>query len=151
MKILIDINEQYKETEVTVRCKKVDRASRKILDALEEETDLLIGTSGERQHILKPDSIDFFYTELEIVHASTTNGDYKMKEKLYELQDRLPSQQFIRISKSVIANLYHISHFEPSFHGTVIVYFHSGRKEYASRHYVRKIKKILNMNRRNRS
>ncbi|MGR9050723.1 LytTR family DNA-binding domain-containing protein [Halobacillus faecis] len=149
MKLIVDINETYEETKVTVECKEVDPSIRKILDALEEKKqDLVIGDRADRQHLLQPMDIEYFYTEKEIVHAAHQDGPYRLKEKLYELQEALPSDQFIRISKSVLANVYKISHFEPSFHGTLVVHFHSGSKEYASRHYVKEIKDTLKMNRR---
>ena len=80
--------------------------------------------------------------------AVTSKGSYKVKEKLYELEKGLPANRFIRLSKSVIANLYELSHFEASFNGTLCVHFKSGAKEYVSRHYVSKIKEALKMNRR---
>ncbi|RDY71108.1 LytTR family transcriptional regulator [Halobacillus trueperi] len=149
MKLIVDINDAHKETKVTVECKEVDSSIRKILDALEEEKhDLVIGYKEDRQHLLKPRDIEYFYTEKEIVYAAHKEGKYRLREKLYELLETLPSDQFIRISKSAIANLYKISHFEPSFHGTLVVHFQTGSKEYASRHYVKEIKNMLKMNRR---
>ncbi|MBN9654006.1 LytTR family transcriptional regulator DNA-binding domain-containing protein [Halobacillus sp. GSS1] len=149
MKLIVDINDTYEETKVTVECKRVDPSIRKILDVLEEEKhDLVIGYKEDRQHLLKPRDVEYFYTEKETVYASHTKGKYRIREKLYELHESLPSDQFIRLSKSTIANLYKISHFEPSFHGTLVVHFQSGSKEYASRHYVKEIKNTLKMNRR---
>ena len=58
------------------------------------------------------------------------------------------ASKFIRLSKSVIANLHELSHFEASFNGTLCVYFKSGTKEYVSRTYVNTIKESLKMNRR---
>ncbi|MDQ7864822.1 LytTR family DNA-binding domain-containing protein [Peribacillus frigoritolerans] len=51
-----------------------------------------------------------------------------MKERLYELERDLPGNQFVRLSKSVIANLDELSRFEASFNGTLCVYFRSGEK-----------------------
>ena len=100
------------------------------------------------QHILKPTDIHYFHTEMDAVVAVTTDGSFKIQEKLYELKQILPSTKFIRLSKSIIANLHELSRFEASFNGTLCVYFKSGAKEYVSRTYVNAIKDALKMNRR---
>ncbi|WP_193747797.1 LytTR family DNA-binding domain-containing protein, partial [Neobacillus niacini] len=80
--------------------------------------------------------------------AVTEIDSFILKEKLYELEALLPSKKFIRLSKSVIANLNQLSRFEASFNGTLCVYFKSGKKEYVSRNYVPAIKEALKLNRR---
>ncbi|WP_173917596.1 LytTR family DNA-binding domain-containing protein [Halobacillus sp. Marseille-Q1614] len=149
MKIILDVDRQHEETTVTIHCNEMNHSIQKILEFLNrKETELIVGKSGEKQHLIKPENIHYFRTEGDTVTAATTEGTFKIKEKLYELEQSLPSHRFIRISKSVIANLYEMSHFEPSFNGTLCVHFKSGVKEYASRHYVGRIKEILRMNRR---
>lgn len=100
------------------------------------------------QHVLKPKEIHYFHTEKDHVIAVMETYSFILIEKLYELEAKLPSKKFIRFSKSVIANLHQLHRFEPSFNGTLCVYFKSGRKEYLSRNYVPGIKKALKMNRR---
>ncbi|MFF2447564.1 LytTR family DNA-binding domain-containing protein [Neobacillus sp. NPDC058068] len=100
------------------------------------------------QHILKPVDIHYFHMENEHVVAVTETDSFILKEKLYELEALLPSSKFIRLSKSVIANLHELSRFEASFNGTLCVYFKSGKKEYVSRTYVPVIKEALKLNRR---
>ncbi|MEG0439840.1 MAG: LytTR family DNA-binding domain-containing protein, partial [Solibacillus sp.] len=110
--------------------------------------EFLIGRDEDMQHILKPEDIHYFHTESESVIAVTSTGSFKLKEKLYELEEILPSNKFIRLSKSVIVNLHELSRFEASFNGTLCVYFKSGAKEYVSRTYVNIVKEALKMNRR---
>lgn len=78
----------------------------------------------------------------------TKQGIFEMKERLYELERDLPGNQFVRLSKSVIANLDELSRFEASFNGTLCVYFRSGEKEYISCHYVQGIKKAFQWKRK---
>ena len=151
MKVLLDVDRKHEETSVTIHCREMDDSIKGLLDFFNErKTDFLVGKSGEEQHILNPKHVHYFHSEGDHVIATTTDGAYKLKEKLYELEESLPSNTFIRLSKSVIANLYEIRHFEPSFNGTLSVHFKSGAKEYASRHYVAKIKEVLKLNRRDR-
>lgn len=149
MKVSLDIDSEYEETKVTIHCKEMDDSIKGILDFLKgQETEFLVGRDGEMQHILKPDTIHYFHTDKDSVIAVTAKGEFRLKEKLYELEEILPSSRFIRLSKSVIANLHELSRFEASFNGTLCVYFKSGTKEYVSRTYVNAIKQSLKMNRR---
>ncbi|MBO0993818.1 LytTR family DNA-binding domain-containing protein [Bacillus sp. SD088] len=149
MKISLDIDQVHEQTRVTIHCKELDDSIQDILDFLKgKETEFIIGKDGEMQHILKPNDIHYFHTEAETVVAVTSAGSFKLKEKLYELEEILPSSKFVRLSKSVIANLHELSRFEPSFNGTLCVHFKSGAKEYVTRHYVKNIRDSLKMNRR---
>ncbi|WP_342599221.1 LytTR family DNA-binding domain-containing protein [Psychrobacillus sp. FSL H8-0483] len=149
MKVSLNIDSDFKETKVKIETPELSDSVQEILDFIKgHETQFLVGKVGEMQHILKPGEIHYFHTENEGVVAITTSGSYKLKEKLYELEEMLPSNKFIRLSKSVIANLHELSRFEASFNGTLCVYFKSGAKEYVSRTYVNAIKEALKMNRR---
>ncbi|ARK32699.1 LytTR family DNA-binding domain-containing protein [Halalkalibacter krulwichiae] len=149
MKVTLDIDQNYEQTRMTIHCKEIDDTVNEILNFMKaKETEFLIGREGERQHILKPQDIHFFYTQKDAVYAVTDKGEFKLKEKLYELEQLLAPNRFVRLSKSVIANLREFSHFEPSFNGTLCVFFKSGKKEYVTRHYVKAIKETLKMNRR---
>lgn len=150
MRVILNIDRRHEETTVTIECSEMTESIQEIVDFLNEQNiEFIVGRSGEQQYILKPNDIHFFKSEGDSVMAVTSNGEFKVKEKLYELEQLLPANRFIRLSKSVIANLYELSHFEASFNGTLCVYFKSGVKEYVSRHYVSNIKEVLRMNRRN--
>ncbi|MFQ3544499.1 LytTR family DNA-binding domain-containing protein [Halobacillus rhizosphaerae] len=151
MKVLLDVDRNHDETRVTIHCSEMDDHIKDILNYLnEQKKDFIVGRRGEQQHIIKPQNVHYFHSEGDTVMAATSDGDFKVKEKLYELEEFLPSNKFIRLSKSVIANLYEVHYFEPSFNGTLAVQFKSGEKEYASRHYVGKIKEVLKINRRDK-
>lgn len=149
MKVSLTIDSEFKETKVKIETPKLSESVQELLEFIKgRETEFLVGKIGEMQHILKPGDIHYFHTEKEAVIAVTSTGSYRLKEKLYELEEILPSSKFIRLSKSVIANLYELNRFEASFNGTLCVYFKSGAKEYVSRTYVNHIKEALKMNRR---
>ena len=149
MKVALSIDSDYKETKVTIESPELDHSVQEIKNYIKgRETEFLVGKDGDMQHILKPGDIHYFHSEKDGVVAVTTNGAFKLKEKLYELEEILPANKFVRLSKSVIANLHEMSSFEASFNGTLCVYFKSGAKEYVSRTYVNTIKDSLKMNKR---
>ena len=77
------------------------------------------------------------------VVAVTDKGEYILRLRLYEIENRLPSNQFIRISNSEIINLKKVNNFDLSFTGTICVKLSNGIITYVSRRYVPKLKKIL--------
>ena len=70
-------------------------------------------------------------------------GEYVLRLRLYELEKRLPSDQFVRISNSEIINLKKVNSFDLSLTGTICVRLSNGTTTYVSRRYVSKLKKIL--------
>ncbi len=152
MKLFLKIDKELKETIVTIEGPEIDQDLQEVIDFINGtgQQQFLIGRKEDMQHILKPEDIHYFHTEENHIIAVTDTDSYILKEKLYELEEMLRlSKKFIRLSKSVIANLNQLSRFEASFNGTMCVYFKSGKKEYVSRTYVPAIKESLNLNRRN--
>ena len=70
----------------------------------------------------------------------TQNRRYRLKSRLYELEDRLPAN-FIRINKSTIANETELEKFTPSFSGAVDAVFKCGHTDYVSRRCFAQIKR----------
>ncbi len=85
------------------------------------------------------DDIICFYSDKKYNYCKTKDKDYKIKSKLYEVENL--SSNFIRISKGCIANYKHIKSFDISETGKIIVVFDDNSKEYVSR---RKLKSIMN-------
>ncbi len=65
---------------------------------------------------------------------------YRVKNKLFELEEILPSY-FIRINKSSLANMQRIKRFKSSFNGSVDVEFKCGYVDYVSRRCLSEVKR----------
>ena len=70
----------------------------------------------------------------------TTGRQYRLKQRLYELEAVLPSS-FIRINKSSFANENRLERFTATFSGAVDAVFKSGYREYVSRRCFAAIKR----------
>lgn len=77
------------------------------------------------------------------VFAVTDKGEYILRLRLYEIENLLLTDQFIRISNSGIINLKKVNNFDLSFTGTICVKLSNGVTTYVSRRYIPKLKKIL--------
>ncbi len=77
------------------------------------------------------------------VFAVTDKGEYILRLRLYEIENLLLTDQFIRISNSEIINLKKVNNFDLSFTGTICVKLSNVVTTYVSRRYIPKLKKIL--------
>ena len=109
----------------------------------EEPPPLLLGYKGEMIEILEENDLIQMYANTGKVFAVTQQGEYVLRLRLYELEKRLPANQFVRISNSEIINLKKVDHFDLSFTGTICVQLINDAITYVSRRYVSKLKKIL--------
>lgn len=107
------------------------------------EPRILTGVRDGTVEIIDETSVMRFFTENGRVWAQTDNGKYAVKPRLYELEKRLDSTRFVRISSGEIINLKKVSRFDLNLAGTVRVIFSDGGSTYASRRYVAKLKGIL--------
>ena len=70
----------------------------------------------------------------------TQNHRYRLKQRLYELEQQLPSS-FIRINKSALANEARLDRFAVTYAGCVDAVFKCGYREYVSRRCFAQIKR----------
>lgn len=144
MKIIIDIDDAYEKPSITIQAKEWSEELEDIVSIIKrKDSKRLFGIDADQTIILEPQSIDYIYAEQRKIFAMTTNGHLELKLKLYEAEEALQPNGFMRFSKSVIGNLNNIERFELSFNGNLCVYFHSGHKEYITRKYVAAIKARL--------
>ena len=77
--------------------------------------------------------------------AQTAQGIFSVRERLYELEERLDRQQFVRISHSEIVNLRQVTGLDLGLTGTIRMTLTGGVTTYVSRRYVKKIKEVLGL------
>lgn len=106
---------------------------------------ILFGKQGEKIQPLIQDDLIRVYAADGKVFAVTSSGEYTLRQRLYELESRLPPSQFVRISNSEIINLKKVDHFDLNFAGTICVKLSDGSTTYVSRRYVSKLKKRLEL------
>ena len=109
----------------------------------EDVPQIITGIKNEKIEVLEQSDLIRVYASSGKVFAVTDNGEYTLHIRLYEIEERLNSHQFVRISNSEIINLKRVDNFDLSFTGTICVKLSNGTTTYVSRRYVAKIKKIL--------
>lgn len=109
------------------------------------EVTALAGFRGEEAKLIGEEDIIRVYASDGKVFAVTDTGEYRLRLRLYELEERLSGRSFVRISNAEIVNIKKVRGFDLSLAGTICVSLSNGETTYASRRYVSKIKQILGL------
>ncbi len=144
MQIEIKIDSSCTEPRVIIMTAAVTEDISHILKRLSEDAPWIIsGSRNGKIEVLEEADIIRIYANAGKVFAVTEKGEYTLRQRLYELEERLHAAQFVRISNSEMINIKKVRHFDLDFTGTICVRFSDGTTAYVSRRYVPKIKKIL--------
>ena len=144
MQVEIRIDENCAETRVTIVTGSMTDEVNEIIKKLSAQPSfILAGFRNNEMSILNPDEIVRIYAANQKVYAATDHGEYTLRLRLYEMEERLCSSGFLRISSSEIINLKKVRGFDLDYSGTICVNFKNGSTAFASRRYVTKIKQIL--------
>ncbi len=146
MQIEIKIDESCKDPKIIVVTDKMTDELNSIIKKLsDEQPKLLAGFRDDSVEVLNPENISRVYASNGKVVAKTNQGEYVLRLRLYELEQRLQGDSFVRISNAEIINLKKVKGFDLSFAGTICVTLIDGAVTYVSRRYVSKIKQVLGM------
>lgn len=144
MHIEIKIDETCTEPKVLIF---TDRITDEVNDLFKRLSDTqpqaIAGFKDDRVEILAPDAVIRFEAANQKVYAQTEQGEYAVRLRLYELEERLDKNQFVRISNSEIINMRKVLNMDLSISGTICVSLEGGITSFVSRRYVTRIKKIL--------
>ncbi len=106
MQIEIKIDSNYKEPKVIVLTDKItDEINALIKRLSQDEQQMLTGFCGDTLEILEQADILLIYAAAGKVLAVTSRGEFTLRQRLYELEERLDKSKFVRISNSEIINL----------------------------------------------
>ena len=140
MKVKINIDEKIDEIFIEIYTpSKEDENLRFILENLKMKKSVLNAYSKEKIYLLNINDIYSIYAENKKVYARTKDKKYIVNHRLYELEEILDGNKFVRISNSAIINIYKIENLEASINGMITINFKNGEKEYISRRYLKKV------------
>ncbi|MDD7183977.1 LytTR family DNA-binding domain-containing protein [Peptostreptococcus porci] len=144
MEIEIKIDNKCSDTKVVIITNKITDEVDYIINTISNHSHRrIVGVENEKITILEPTEIVRIYSSSGKVFACCASKEYTLKLRLYELEEILDQNNFVRISNSEIVNLKKVDKFDIRFNGTICIIFLDGTITYASRRYVKKIKTIL--------
>ena len=146
MQVDIKLDPTVKETKVIIVTNKMDQQVQSLMKRIsQEQPQVLAGFRGDSVALLQPEEVIRIYATSGKVYAATALGEYTLRLRLYELEERLDHAGFVRISNSEIVNLRKVKGFDLSFSGTISVKLSDGTSTFVSRRYVSKIKNCLGL------
>lgn len=144
MQVEIKIDPSYTEPKIIVLTSSMTEDVSNLVKKLSENVpDIISGSRNEKMEVLEQADLIRVYANSGKVFAVTPKGEYFLRLRLYEMEERLNPDRFVRISNSEIINLKKVKSFDLSITGTICVQLSNGTITYVSRRYVSKLKKIL--------
>ena len=144
MRVEVKIDNSSIEPKIIVLTASMTEEVSKIIQKLSDNNPQIItGSKNEKIEVLEQDELIRIYAANSRVFAVASSGEYLLRLRLYEAEERLNPNQFVRISNSEIIKLKKVKSFDLGFAGTICVELSNGTTTFVSRRYVSKIKKIL--------
>lgn len=144
MKVELEIDKKYAEPEIHVCNHICDEETMQLKQAVCEFVDgNVVAYDGDSSVLLRYADIVRIFSANKNVYVSTEQGQYRIKERLYEMEERLDVKRYVRISNSEIINVQKLIKLDTSLTGTIKMYLKGNQETYVSRRYVPKIKKAL--------
>ncbi len=144
MDIEIRISPEYKIPKAVIFTAVITEEVNEAAARLKQSSPKMItGVRNNEVRVLDDNEIIRIYSSGGKITAETVDGEYVIRRRLYEMEEVLDSNRFVRISNSEIVNLKKVKGFDMSFTGTIRVTLSSSSVTYVSRRYVSKIKTLL--------
>lgn len=145
MKINLDIDGKYDDTEVIIRAPHLNNDIERIV-AMMRMIDMQIAVRRDNEtYLLETDKILY----VEAVDRKTfvyTNADtYESELKLYELEQQLIERDFLRISKQSIVNLRKIKSLKTDVNRKIRITLQNGEQIVVSRMYSDELRRKLGL------
>ena len=145
MKIKYEVDDSLQDDEIIIKFKQL---SEKILEIerllTADKVESVFGIRDSKTYPIKTQYIERVYSESRKTIIYAKGETYETRKTLAEL-DIILGKNFVRISKSVIANTKQIRAIEPEFSGNFTLFFISGNKAILSRKYVKSLKSAIGL------
>ena len=145
MKIEIDINEKYSDTEVTIRSGKLTGDVEKLIALMRMVNKQIAVKQEEETYLLDTEKIMYFESVERKTFVYTEKEVYETDLKLYELEQDLFENDFLRISKQTIVNIRMIKSLKTEINRKIRVTLKNGEQIIVSRLYSDELRRKLGL------
>jgi two-component system LytT family response regulator len=108
-----------------------------------KRTDRLVFKENGRVIFLRTETIDWVEADGNYIRLHAGTESHYVRETLAAMEAQLPSDGFMRISRSLLVNLDRIKELQPLFYGDYAVILRDGSKLNMSRNYRDRLESIL--------
>ncbi len=143
MKLEIYEIDDLEETQILIKCQKIDYKINRISDFIKTSYITINGKLNGEHYVLNLDDIYYFEAVDNKVFAYVEKEVYEVGYKLQELVDMLVKTSFIQVSRTVILNINKIEKVSTLVNGRISAFLVNQEKMIITRVYARDFKKKL--------
>jgi DNA-binding LytR/AlgR family response regulator len=144
MKVSIQIHEKFKEPQIMICNQTLTDEVKELQESINQVVNKTVTAYTENGVKRLPyEAVIRFYAEKQKVYAQTKEEKYTLHTRLYELEQELSENEFVRISNSEIVNIRKIKSLDTSITGTIKMFLVGEIETYVSRRNVKRIKNAL--------
>lgn len=145
IKIFTNISKEFKETTLTITAPVLTGEIQGIIEYASNSKvpSKIMANKNNEIYFIKIEDIICFFSQDKYNYIRTKDGIYRLKYKLYEIEEVFNSKDFIRISKSCIININQVKCFDTNTLGTLVVKLNDNTQEIVSKRNVSQIMKLL--------
>ncbi|RKM59330.1 LytTR family transcriptional regulator [Butyrivibrio sp. CB08] len=145
MKIEIDIDEKYPDTEVVIRANKLDSDVERLV-AMMRMVNMQIGVrKNDETYLLDVEKILYIEAVERKTFVYTSDETYESDLKLYEIEQELLERDFFRISKHSIVNIRMIKSLKSDINRKIRITLRNDEQIVVSRMYSDELRRKLGL------
>ena len=104
MKVEVQIDSNLNENKIIIKAKEMNNEISELIKKLSNQKEKITVLLGEETYFIKEDDIESVFSNDGKVFIQTEKQKFQSKSRLYELEEILSENKFIRISNSEIVN-----------------------------------------------
>ena len=146
IKLNTNISSEFEETSITINAPELTDEIQNLIQYVSNINAVpsqIVASQNNKIYFIDLDRVICFFSKDKNNYVRVKEGTYKIKQRLYELEDILKRKDFIRISNSCIIHINQVECFDTSVLGTVLVKMKDGTQEIVSKRRVAQIMKLL--------
>lgn len=143
MKIEIDINEKYEDTAVVIQTPKLTKDIENVISLIRTVDSQITVLDNDETIVLDTATILYIEALERNTFVYTKSATYQSDMKLYELEEVLSNQDFIRVSKQMIINLRKVKSLKADVNRKIRVTLQNDEQIMVSRMYADELRKRL--------
>jgi len=146
IKINTNISSKFTETSITIESPTISEEIQSIIKYISnmgESPNQIIANKNNEIYFIDLEKIVCFFSENKSNYVRTGSGTYKIRYRLYELEEKFRRKDFIRISHSCIINVKQVLCFDTSILGTVLVRLRDNTEAIVSKRNVSQVMEFL--------
>ena len=145
MKIEIDIDEKYPDTEVVIRANKLDSDVERLV-AMMRMVNMQIGVrKNDETYLLDVEKILYIEAVERKTFVYTSDETYESDLKLYEIEQEIFERDFFRISKQSIVNIRMIKSLKSDINRKIRITLRNDEQIVVSRMYSDELRRKLGL------